>query len=316
MPASMFVRGSGRRDAGGGRGGRGGCAGRASSLVCDDLRRDVRSSRGARRDVRSRRSRRGRSRGRHILGAQHGRAHQGLGEQLVAFQTIHGLGPDVLELEVLRAVGLGVGRSRTRGGLGGQAVGLLVGASEAAHPCREPNTAQKARLQKRPRVGLERGRLHLLKVDERSGVFQLAVLVEPPEDVLAETRALACGARGQVTQDPLVVEPDIRAIHAQVKHVVQVLAAGDPRVEGEAPERLLVDGQAAAAHMVRARQARAAHGLGDPLVKSAALLPEAVVPLVLPFREVGVLVVQIVPRLRHDGHALARELPEAVHGLL
>ena len=82
-------------------------------------RRDVRSSRGARRDVRGRRSR-GRSRGRHILGAQHGRAHQGLGEQLVAFQTIHGLGPDVLELEVLRAVGLGVGRSRTRGGLGGQ----------------------------------------------------------------------------------------------------------------------------------------------------------------------------------------------------
>ena len=67
--------------------------------------------------------------------------------------------------------------------------------------------------------------------------------------------------------------------------------------------------------MVRARQARAAHGLGDPLVEGAALLPEAVVPLVLPFREVGVLVVQIVPRLRHDGHALARELPEAVHGL-
>lgn len=174
---------------------------------------------------------------------------------------------------------------------------------------------RKTRLQKRPRVGLERGRLHLLKVDERSGVFQLAVLVEPPEDVLAETRALACGARGQVTQHPLVVEPDIRAVHAQVEHVVQILAAGDPRVKGEAPERLLVDGQAAAAHMVRARQARAAHGLGDPLVEGAALLPEAVVPLVLPFREVGVLVVQIVPRLRHDGHALARELPEAVHGL-
>ena len=92
-----------------------------------------------------------------------------------------------------------------------------------------------------------------------------------------------------MTQHPLVVEPDIRAIHAQIEHVVQVLAAGDPRVEGEAPERLLVNGQATAAHMVRARQARAAHGLGDPLVEGAALLPEAVVPLVLPFREVGCL---------------------------
>ena len=54
---------------------------------------------------------------------------------------------------------------------------------------------------------------------------------------------------------------------------------------------------------------------GDPLVEGAALLPEAVVPLVVPVREERAFAVQVVAGLRQDGHALLRELAKAVHGL-
>ena len=68
--------------------------------------------------------------------------------------------------------------------------------------------------------------------------------------------------------------------------------------------------------MVAARQARAAHGLRDPLVERFALLPEMVVPPVLTLRQVRALGVQVVAGLRQDGHALARELAQAVDALL
>ena len=119
-----------------------------------------------------------------------------------------------------------------------------------------------------------------------------------------------------MTQAPLVVQPDVRSVHAQVQHVVQVLAAGDPRVERQALERLLVQRQAAAAHVVRTRQARAAHGLRHHLVERLALLPEVVVPLVLALREIRALGVEVEARLGQDGDALLRELAQAVHGLL
>ena len=82
-------------------------------------------------------------------------------------------------------------------------------------------------------------------------------------------------------QTPFVVEPDVGTVHTQVKHVVQVLTARNPRVERQALERLLVKREAPAAHVVRARKARRIHGPLDPFVERASLLPEAVVPLVL-----------------------------------
>lgn len=67
-------------------------------------------------------------------------------------------------------------------------------------------------------------------------------------------------------------------------------------------------------HVIAARQARPAHRRGDPLVERAALLPEAVVPLVFPFREVRALVVEVVAGFRQNGNALFREFAQAVHG--
>ena len=119
-----------------------------------------------------------------------------------------------------------------------------------------------------------------------------------------------------MAQAPLVVEPDVGAVHTQVEHVVEVLAARDPRVERQALERLFVQRQTAAAHVVAARQARAAHGFRDHLVEGLALLPEMVVPLVLALRQVRPFRVEVEARLGQDGNALLRELAQAVHGLL
>ena len=73
-----------------------------------------------------------------------------------------------------------------------------------------------------------------------------------------------------------------------------------------------MDGEAAATYMVAAGEPRACHSVADPVIEGAALLPEPVVPAILPFGIVGTLVVDIVPRLSQDGHALLGELPEPI----
>ncbi len=244
------------------------------------------------------------------------RLHQGRPQHLIALQARHQLGPDELELEVLRAVALGVGRRLARRGFRRLAVARLVGPPEASEQGRQPDAAADARLQERPRIRLERIGLHLHQVDLRTAVLHLAELVEPAEDVLEETRPLALRRRRQVAQVPLVVEPHVGAVHAQVQQVVQVLAARDPRVERRAHERRLVDGEAAAAHVVAARKPRPLHGVRDPGVERLALLPEMVVPLVLALGEERPFGVEVVARLGEDGDALLGELAQPVHRLL
>ncbi len=141
------------------------------------------------------------------------------------------------------------------------------------------------------------------------------MLIEPAEDILTETLPLMLGLGRKMTQLPFVVEPDIGSIHAQIQHVVQILAARDPWVERQPAIGLLMDGEAATADMVAARQARARHGLPDPVIERTALLPEAVVPTVLPFGIVGALVIDVVARLGKDGNALLRELAQPVDRL-
>ena len=81
-------------------------------------------------------------------------------------------------------------------------------------------------------------------------------------------------ARRTVRQRPLVVKPDVGTVHAQVEQIVQVFAAKDPRVEAQTAIRFAMQSQAATAYMVGAREARAGHGLADPIVERAALLPK------------------------------------------
>lgn len=122
-------------------------------------------------------------------------------------------------------------------------------------------------------------------------------------------------ARGAVRQRPLVVEPDIGTVHTQVKQVVQVFTAKDPRVEAQTAIRFAMQRQAAAAYMIGTRKARAGHGLADPIVERAALLPKMVVPTILALRVVGAFIVEVEARFGKDRNALLGELAQAVHGL-
>ena len=67
--------------------------------------------------------------------------------------------------------------------------------------------------------------------------------------------------------------------------------------------------------MVRARQARAFHGLGNPLVECSSLVPIAVVPFRGSAREILAFFIQIKARLRKNGHTAARKLAQAIHRL-
>ena len=114
---------------------------------------------------------------------------------------------------------------------------------------------------------------------------------------------------------PRVVEPDIAAVHAQIEHVIQIFPAGDPRVERHATKCLTMKRQTTTAHMVRARQARALHGFGNPLVECGGLVPIAVVPFRGSAREIFAFFVQIKARLRKNRHAASRKLAQAIHRL-
>ena len=119
-----------------------------------------------------------------------------------------------------------------------------------------------------------------------------------------------------MAQAPFVVEPDIGTVHAQVEQVIQILASGNPGVEAQALEGLLVQGKAPAAHMVRTGEPGAGKGLVDPLVERASLIPIAVVPLILAEGMAVPFGIQVVSALREDGNAPARQLAQAVHALL
>ena len=67
--------------------------------------------------------------------------------------------------------------------------------------------------------------------------------------------------------------------------------------------------------MIRARQARTLHCLGNPLVECGGLVPIAVVPFCGSAREILAFFVQIKARLRKNGHAAARKLAQAIHRL-
>ena len=122
-------------------------------------------------------------------------------------------------------------------------------------------------------------------------------------------------ARRTVHQRPLVVEPDIGTVHTQVEQIVQVFAAKNPRVKAQTAIRFAMQRQAATAYMVGARKARAGHGLADPIIERATLLPKMVVPTVLALRIVSAFIVEVEARFSKDRNALLGELAQAVHGL-
>ena len=159
-------------------------------------------------------------------------------------------------------------------------------------------------------------RAHLQQVDLRAAELDLALLVEPAERVLLEAAGGVGRLGRQMAHSPLVVEPRLEAVHAQVDEVVEVLATRNERVEAHAAQRLVVHGGQAAAQRVRARQAGAAHGLLDVLVVELVLLPGAVVPVALVGCAPRALAVEEVAGLDEDRDAAAGLSAQAVAGAL
>ena len=168
----------------------------------------------------------------------------------------------------------------------------------------------------RGRIGLQGRGAHLTHADGLVAEAQLGHLVAPAVYVLLEAGRMRGGGRRHVLDAPVPVEPDVDSVHAQVEEVVEVLAAGDLGVEGDARVGVGRHGEAAAAQDVGPADTRTAQGVAHPLVELGAFGPETVAParLALP-RVGGALAVEEVARLGEDGQALAVGVAEAVDRL-
>ena len=181
-------------------------------------------------------------------------------------------------------------------------------AHAVVQPIRDPRT----------RIRHERGGRDRCDVGSARGAGELGALVVPTVHVLHESRRMLGLVGWQMLDHPGVVEPHVHTGKAHVEQEVQVLTAGDKRVEGHAAKRSRVYGKATTAHVIRTRDARARKGALHPTVELDALGPPAAGKTVL-LRGVGQrragLVVEVAA-LGEDGQALARLMPQAVQGLL
>ena len=195
-------------------------------------------------------------------------------------------------------------------------VGHVVGSHNRAHERRLGNAAVELGRDPAPRVGHERVRRDLAKTRSIGTKGQLGTLVEPAVDVLEEAVGLVGRLGWEVARVPRAVKPEVEANEPQVKEVVEVLAAGNPRVEGRARVGFGMDGQAAAAGVVGTADARTREGAAHPGVELGPLGPPAFPELCLALvGDVRAGLVDKVAGLGKQAQVLAGELAQAPDGL-
>ena len=120
----------------------------------------------------------------------------------------------------------------------------------------------------------------------------------------------------EVQEAELVVEPDVAAVHARVDEIVEVLAAGNPRIERDAAIRIRMQDHATAAADVGTAQARAAKDALDVVVEIGRLVPEMVIPGHVLGRLGAVVAVVEKTGLGRDDRPRRSLARDAVHGAL
>ena len=237
-------------------------------------------------------------------------------EPLVVPKLHHHLRPVGLELEIgLRMGGrIGIGILASPGQ--DVQVGLVFFIEQRAEKCRFGNPAVELVAQPRPGIRHEALGRDLVQADDGIGRTQLLLLVNPTVHVLFETT----GARGRVGRTvhdaPLVVEPYVETVHAQVKQVVEILATRDVGIEAHPGERFGMQRETPARQDVGPTDARGVERTIHPHVEERPLVPPAVIPRGRHGRGIRrIVLVEEVARFGDHREILTGHVSQAVDGI-